>query len=228
MKTMLVLILMMAVPAYATNKPPEKPVTPTNTSQSVSSATAKANAAAKASSNSAAKSSATGGSAKSTATGGAGGNASTGPQSQDQSQNASADNAGNTQTLHQTYEQVRQAPSVGQGSIIPPACGAGGNAGGSNSTGAAFLGFSWVTADCHRYITAQNYLALGMPEFACEILNTTKTSKRVVSELGIELPACGKAKEKQPDAVPTVVVVPTVDPGVDAKIERAFKQTVSK
>lgn len=160
-----------------------------------------------------------------------GGNAATGPQSQQQT--ASADNLGNAQTVNQHYEQPRQAPAVAQGSIIPPSCGAGGNAGGSNSHGAAFLGFSWVTADCHRYIAAQNYMALGMPDFACEILNTTKTAKRVVRELGIPLPDCRFAEknlQRKADSAPTVVVIPTTGESkdMDEKLRRAFEASQSK
>lgn len=219
MNKIALIALLVCAPALATKPEPPKP-TPSSTSSSVSASEAHATSKSSSAAQSHSTSKATGGNASATG----------GKSTSSQSQNANASNAGNSQTLNQSYEQVRQAPAVAQGSIIPPACGAGGNAGGSNSNGAGFLGFSWVTADCHRYIAAQNYLALGMPEFACAILNTTKTSKRVTKELGIALPDCGLAEKDNSDPVPTVVVIPTTGDAkdTDEKIRRAFEASQKK
>lgn len=118
--------------------------------------------------------------------GGAGGNATGG--SSDAA--ASANNEGNTLTVQTTYRQVRQAPPVSQGSLMIGQCGAGVNGGGSGTGGAGFLGIAWTPRECHKYLTAANYAALGMHSFACAILNTTKATRETVDALGIDVPSC--------------------------------------
>lgn len=103
---------------------------------------------------------------------------------------ASASNEGNVLTVQTTYRQVRQAPAVSQGSLMIGQCGAGLNGGGSSTGGAAFLGIAWTPRECHKYLTAANYAALGMYSMACAILNTTRATKETVHELGIDMPSC--------------------------------------
>lgn len=87
------------------------------------------------------------------------------------------------------YRQVRQAPSVGQGSFAISGCGVAGNVGGSNSGGAAFLGFGWTPAQCYDFMLAQAYQAVGETKAACEVLNNSKAGRRA-KRRGVELPDC--------------------------------------
>ena len=103
---------------------------------------------------------------------------------------AQASSGGNTMTVQTTYRTRRQAPPIAQGGLAIAHCGAGANAGGSGTGGAGFLGVAWTPRECHKYITASNYAALGMYSMACAILNTTRATRRTVEELGIDLPSC--------------------------------------
>jgi hypothetical protein len=111
-------------------------------------------------------------------------------QEQSQTQRANAASAAYNYGNTLSYQEVRQAPSIAQGSLMVGTCGAGANGGGSNTSGAAFLGFAWTPAECHKYLVASNYAALGMYTMACQILNTTKAAKRTAEELGIPMPNC--------------------------------------
>jgi len=68
-------------------------------------------------------------------------------------------------------------------------CGVGGNVGGSNVRGAAFLGVAFTPRECYLYMQAQAYAAVGQDQAACEVLNHTKAAKRLHEE-GMDLPAC--------------------------------------
>src|SRR5210317_128842 len=88
-----------------------------------------------------------------------------------------------------TYQQVRQAPSIAQGSFAISGCSVGGNAGGSNKNGAAFLGFGWTPKECYAFMLAQAYQSIGQYKAVCDILRNTKVGKRMERD-GIELPEC--------------------------------------
>ena len=117
-----------------------------------------------------------------------------------------------------TYRQVRQAPSIAQGSFAITGCSVGGNAGGSNKNGAAFLGFGWTPKECYAFMLAQAYQSIGQYEAVCDILRNTKTGKRMERD-GIELPEC------KPEVV---VVVPQEDYVTQEELERAFIASQTK
>jgi hypothetical protein len=119
-------------------------------------------------------------------------------QTQAQGQTASASNAGNAQTSNYTTE--RQAPSVAQGALLIQGCGAGGNAGGSNTRGAAFAGVAWTPKECYAFMLAQAYQSVGQSQAACEVLRTTDAAKRA-RERGMPEIACGAAQAEQRVAV---------------------------
>lgn len=119
---------------------------------------------------------------------------------QAQQQTASADNAGNMQTVNASDYTPRMAPSVAQGSLAIVGCGAGINGGGSNTHGSAFLGIAWTPQDCMALQLAQAYQALGHERAACQVLNSTKAARRAAKR-GLEAPACA-------DPVPVVVPAP--------------------
>jgi hypothetical protein len=133
------------------------------------------------------------------ATGGAGGNA-TGGSGGTSNSSAYTNTGGNTQTS--VYEQVRQAPSVSQGSFAISGCSVAGNAGGSNTHGSVFLGFGWTPDECYLFMQAQAYQSVGQSQSACEVLNHTKAAKRLVKE-GMKLPNC--APLVVPAGSPTVL-----------------------
>lgn len=152
-------------------------------------------------------------------------------------------NHGNNASQSTEFNYPRQAPSVGQGSIAIAWCGAGGNAGGSNSHGAAFLGVAFTPADCKLLLAAAAYQALGMWDSACEMVNGISAVKARWKALGANPPSCAI---KQPDPVvpretpPVSVNVTTTDmSGVATKEDlagyvskeegrRIFERTVSK
>jgi hypothetical protein len=108
-------------------------------------------------------------------------------QAQTQGQTASASNAGNAQTSNYTAE--RSAPSIAQGALLIQGCGAGGNAGGSNTRGAAFAGVAWTPKECYAFMLAQAYQSVGQSQAACEVLRTTDAAKRA-RERGMPEIAC--------------------------------------
>lgn len=135
------------------------------------------------------------------------------------------------------YEEVRQAPSIGQGSFAIQGCGVAGNAGGSNSTGAVFLGLGWTPAQCYDFMLAQAYQSVGERKTACEVLNNTKAGKRAKKN-GVIMPNCD-----QPVVAPVVsaapesktIIVPVVYSEKDTteyvtkeELNRAFKAAVAK
>lgn len=122
------------------------------------------------------------------------------------------------------YSKVeRSAPALGQGSFALAGCGAGGNVGGSNSSGAAFLGFGFTPAECYAFMLAQSYEAIGETVAACQVLNTTNAAKRAAKR-GAKLPAC----EPKVVAVAAPVVVPPADYVTQEQLDRAFKKSLEK
>lgn len=118
-----------------------------------------------------------------------------------------------------TYRQVRQAPSVAQGSIVIQTCSAGGNAGGSNTSGSAFLGFAYITASCYDLSYAAAYAALGQRQAACDILRTSKRGKKY-EKRGVTLPAICLE--------PAPAVVNTENYVTKEALDRAFRKSISK
>ena len=120
-----------------------------------------------------------------------------------------------------TYHQVRQAPSIAQGSFAITGCSVGGNAGGSNKNGAAFLGFGWTPKECYAFMLAQAYQSIGQYKAVCDILRNTKVGKRMERD-GIELPQC----------LPEVVAIPVAPDmsqyATKEELERAFIASQTK
>jgi len=124
-----------------------------------------------------------------------------------------------------SYTEARQAPSVAQGSFAISGCSVGGNAGGSNIHGSAFLGFGWTPTECYKFMLAQAYQAIGEKKAVCDILRNTKVGKKIERD-GVTLPEC---KEE------VVIVATPVAPQVDLtpyatkeELNRAFKASQSK
>lgn len=129
-------------------------------------------------------------------------------------------------SLSTEYVEVRQAPSVGQGSFAISGCSVGGNAGGSNIHGSMFLGFGWTPSQCYDFMLAQAYQSIGEKKAVCDILRQTKAGKRA-EKRGITLPEC----------LPTVVVIatPVAPAPVDLapyatkeELNRAFRASQTK
>lgn len=147
-------------------------------------------------------------------------------QAQGQTQSASADNAGNTQTVNANDYTPRQAPSVAQGSIAIVGCGAGINGGGSNTHGSAFLGIAWTPADCMALQLAQAYQALGHDRAACQVLNSTKAARRA-QRRGLEPPTCADPRVPPPVAPVDLSNYPTRDEVVE-RDNRVFQSVTQK
>lgn len=143
---------------------------------------------------------------------------------------ATASNAGNAQTVL----TERSAPGVAQGSFAIQGCGVAGNAGASQTGGAAFLGFGFTPEQCYDFQLAQAYAALGAYSEACEVLNASKAGQRA-KKRGVTLPHCAAPAQPTPAApAPAVIVNVPAPAAAAAKAEcsdqasRAFKQCVSK
>jgi len=217
MKCLLILSLI-ASTAYATGNPAPTPITSGSHAESY----ADSSSEAKSYSDATAKATQT-----QTANGGA----------------SQAVNHGNNASQSTEFNYPRQAPSVGQGSIAIAGCGAGGNAGGSNSHGAAFLGVAFTPADCKLLLAAAAYQALGMWDSACEMVNGISAVKARWKALGANPPSCQvKPPVETPDPGVTVNVAAAPSPdlsnvatkddlaGYVSKEEgrRIFERTVSK
>lgn len=96
---------------------------------------------------------------------------------------------GSVGDIEVSYVQARSAPSMGQGSFAITGCSVGGNAGGSNTSGSAFLGFGWTPLECYKFMLAQAYQAIGEKQAVCDILRKTKAGEALIKE-GVELPTC--------------------------------------
>lgn len=142
---------------------------------------------------------------------------------------SNANSGGNVLAINQTTE--RQAPSLGQGSLYAGDCGAGANGGGSNTSGAAFLGVQYTTHDCYLLKAAQSYMALGMPDAACDMLNGLKAVQKRYKALGKEPPPCVVKTEvavASPSAAATATPPDLSQYATKADLERAFKAKASK
>lgn len=181
MKCLLILSLI-ASTAYATGNPAPTPITNGSHAESY----ADSSSEAKSYSDATAKATQT-----QTANGGA----------------SQAVNHGNNASQSTEFNYPRQAPSVGQGSIAIASCGAGGNAGGSNSHGAAFLGVAFTPADCKLLLAAAAYQALGMWDSACEMVNGISAVKARWKELGANPPSCAIKPDVPRETTPVVVNV---------------------
>lgn len=104
-------------------------------------------------------------------------------------------NSGNTE-YRESANAVALAPQIISG------CQVAGQVGGSNTRGSAVLGVAFTSSECYAFIQAQAYLAVGMRQSACEILNSTDAARRAVKR-GAKLPEC---------AVPVVVVEASLAP----------------
>lgn len=129
-------------------------------------------------------------------------------------------------SLTSTVEAVRQAPSVGQGSLYIPSCGVAGNAGGSRDSGSAFLGFAWTPMDCRYLLLAASYQALGMVDAACESLNATSMAKKLWK--GDPPPCAVKAPEPQVIVKEIVKEVPQACPSQPEREKLIMQKCVSK
>lgn len=104
------------------------------------------------------------------------------------STSAAATNAGNAQSVE--FKDVRQAPGIAQGSLLVTGCGAGANAGGSNTGGSGFLGITFTPYECHLARHADAYDAAGDHLTACEIRRRSPSMQRLKRETGFEPPSC--------------------------------------
>jgi hypothetical protein len=138
-----------------------------------------------------------------TATGGEGGSATATVGDVNVSIADGALRAGSLSTSY-SYTEARRAPSIGQGSFAISGCSVGGNAGGSNIHGSAFLGFGWTPQECYKFMLAQAYQSIGEKKAVCDILKNTKVGRRLEKD-GIELPEC----VEQVVIVATPVAAPT-------------------
>lgn len=183
---------LIASTAYATGNPAPTPITNGPKAESVSEAHSSAVTSSDSQSEAKSYSDAT---AKATQTQTANGGAS------------QAVNHGNNASQSTEFNYPRQAPSVGQGSISIAGCGAGGNAGGSNSHGAAFLGVAFTPADCKLLLAAAAYQALGMWDSACEMVNGISAVKARWKALGANPPSCAIKPDVPRETTPVVVNV---------------------
>jgi hypothetical protein len=141
-------------------------------------------------------------------------------------------NAGVTNQTTTTISNPRQAPALGQGSFAIQGCPVAGNAGGSNTNGAAFLGIAFTPAQCYDFMLAQSYQALGAYRAACEVLNTSKAGRRA-KKRGVELPVCYPPDPIVPPApaplLPAAITIEVKDDAkCDEKVNRVFERCVSK
>lgn len=100
-----------------------------------------------------------------------------------------------------TITNPRNAPSLGQGSIIPSGCGVGGNAGGSNSHGAAFLGWSWTPDNCYLLMLGDKFASIGMPDTACDLWMQMSVAEAAFKKLG-RRPDCTMKRVEVVEQVP--------------------------
>lgn len=160
-------------------------------------------------------------------------------QQQSQQSTASADNVGNQQQTAVDLLYERSAPSVAQGSLYVGECGGAGNAGGSRSTGAAFLGLAWTPNDCKLLLAASAYRSIGMADEACRMITGISAVRKRYKQLRLPPPDCQTrrpAESAKADVIETVPVEPpqTIDGPADPRyvtheeLARAFKRSLSK
>lgn len=146
--------------------------------------------------------------------------------------NASATSEGSSADNSLTLNYERSAPGLGQGSLYIPQCGVAGNAGGSNSNGAGFLGVAWTPKDCKRLLAAAAFQSLGMYDAACEQLMTVSVVRDYyAAKPASERPNCKEKRAPVPPApIPAVVVNPPACPVVDQgeREKRILERCVGK
>lgn len=120
------------------------------------------------------------------------------------SSGSSSSSGGNSQSL--SMDNPRQAPAISQGSFAIQGCGVAGNLGGSNTSGAGFLGFGFTPEQCYDFMLAQAFQSLGAYEAACKVLNASRAGKRA-AERGVTLPKCTPPAALPPAASSTVTAV---------------------
>jgi hypothetical protein len=168
-----------------TPTPPSTPVTTTTTNNnnsinnnSSSTSSSNSNSSSNSSSSSASNSSATGGSAtatggSATANGGAGGNGGSGG-----SASASNGNQSNSQTSVTNQNQVRQAPALNGGFIVPTGSCLGAVQGGvSAPVGGFTFGKSSKDKECNFVRLANEFIAIGKFDTAAKVLCASKTAQ---------------------------------------------------
>lgn len=144
---------------------------------------------------------------------------------------ATASSGGNTLSV----VQVRQAPALAQGGLYLAGCGFAGNAGGSQASGAAFLGLQFITPGCHDLMQIQNEAAFGNVKTACELNRLTRQGQRNLQRLK----KAGKEPEPCPSAIaqpapplepkPTVVVLTGESCASNSeRVDRVLEKCVAK
>lgn len=133
-----------------------------------------------------------------------------------------------------TIQGARQIASLSQGSWAAPECGSGGNAGGSGTGGAGFLGAYWTPADCKLMMIAYTWAHIGMYGEACKTLTATKTLRGAYARYDLPLPDCATLIAALTMPVTELTTVPVaVEPDLSKyatkeEVDRAFKQSMSK
>ena len=137
-----------------------------------------------------------------------------------------ASNNGNSQATTINQSAPRNAPSVAQGSLIPSGCGVAGNAGGSGVNGSGFLGIAFTTDECYKFLLAQSFSAIGMPDTACDVLLTTKAARKAFK--GKTLPSCTTAENKEEALSGERKEGTATKDYVNEVVDRALKSELSK
>lgn len=158
-----------------------------------------------------------------TATGGDGGSSTVDVES-------SASNEGNAQSVN--YSTPRQVPPVFLPALMVSDCGAGANAGASDSGGAGALGIVWTTKRCYALRSAINFFAIGEYETGCKLLAyVNREALRSIDEK----PDCKSISkrlyvESQSVSIPLVAAPPADFSKYATKeeLDRAFKQSQRK
>ena len=145
-------------------------------------------------------------------------------QAQQQAQTATSNSGGNTQNTH--FVSRESAAALAQGALVLGECGFAGNAGGSGRGGAGFLGLAWQTPQCNDFKLAGYYFTIGDYATGCAIIAETPAGKRQAKR-GIVLPQCKNPEPVAPTPVPTEFTL-KVEDACEARVDKAFKQCVSK
>jgi hypothetical protein len=143
---------------------------------------------------------------------------------------ATSSSGGNTQSTHIVTRE--SAAALAQGSLFLGDCGFAANGGGSGRGGAGFLGLAWQTPQCNDFKLAGYYFTIGDYATGCAIIAQTPAGKRQAKR-GIKLPQCSNppppADVTPAPELPTTITVEVKDDAkCDEKVDRVFKQCVSK
>jgi hypothetical protein len=102
---------------------------------------------------------------------------------------AASDSSSGGNTQQTSFRAPQNAPAVATAPAPIVGCGASASGGGSNTGGAAVLGFAWTTRECQGWTLASAYAALGDRVTACRVLNAQNTARRA-KRRGVTLPDC--------------------------------------